>query len=339
MQQAVYHERKPLNQIAGATRGRVRISRADQRLGAHERPLLFPREEKREWTVEAAEEERKARNPGLAGYGRCRLFAAQDSQSGVAKDGTAQGGFLQEMFREDGGVRAAGLKSPPSKGAPFGGMTMEDAGCRLDDDLGPAAQQPQEKVRLFAGTDSPPPAEATVEVAEALEGLAADRHVRSGAAHCQADGERMRLARGVEQELRFRQVGAIEAVEGLADRVRNCLGPDAPHDGENLRVGKRGQQARDPVGIGPCIIVKKREDGPCRSADARVTRAAQASARLVHHSHLMSNTYFLEGVVRGAIVDNHHFRALGLEGLERTDTRFQGFRSADGANDNADLRQ
>jgi hypothetical protein len=67
MKQAVYHERKPPNQITGATRGQVRISRGDQRLGAHDRPLLSPREEKREWAVEAAEEERKARNPGLAG--------------------------------------------------------------------------------------------------------------------------------------------------------------------------------------------------------------------------------------------------------------------------------
>jgi len=137
----------------------------------------------------------------------------------------------------------------------------------------------------------------------------------------------------------LRQVGTIEAVEGLADRVHERLSPDAAGNGEHLRVGKRGHQAGNPVGIGPRVIVEKRQEGSFRSLDARITRATQATARLVYHSHLMSSTDFLEGVPRRAIVDHHHFRALGLEGFERKETRIQGIRPAGGAYDNADLRQ
>ena len=136
-------------------------------------------------------ERRKAigpkRLPSKSGIRGTLSFAAADdfrrgpppqARGGVAKDLAPQRGFLKEVFREDGGVRATRLESPPPDRAPFGGVTMEDSRRRLDNDLG---ARPSKTLRRRSGS-SPEPMrvprpEARVEVTEAVEGLTPNRHV------------------------------------------------------------------------------------------------------------------------------------------------------------------
>src|ERR1039458_5983710 len=96
---------------------------------------------------------------------------------------------------------------------------MDDSRCRFNYDSAATQQNSQQKFRFFAGADSSPAAEAGIEETEAVESLTPDRHV--GVAHQgPSHGERVLCGISIESNLRFRELGTVEIIEGLDDRVR-----------------------------------------------------------------------------------------------------------------------